>query len=208
MPDRRRLFSRAALLAALLWPGLALSESNIVTSPAAAISAQARIDLLVRIPKVLFLRVGSGADMASSPTVDLITFMVPGTNLGDGTPVAATAGSGDLGSGSVTAKVFGNHGDIGFSVATTGPLSNGLGDFISYSEIDVAAVPLTTAAALPHPPFVDGGVSTITLPATAKVVNLDASWTYTYANSAIVAAGDYGGANINNGRITYTASMP
>ena len=206
MPFRRRLAALALTLS--LCPGLSWAESTVVTSPAAAISAQARLDLLVRIPKILFLRVGSGVDMATGGSIDLIAFLVPGTNIGDGTPIAATAGSGDLGNGSVTAKVFGNHGDIDFSVTTTGALSNGAGDTISYSQINVAEAGLTSLSPLPHPPFADGATSTIVLSSVAKVVNRDAVWTYSYANTAAAPAGDYGGAGVNNGRVTYTASMP
>ena len=51
----------------------------------------------------------------------------------------------------------------------------------------------------------DGNVA---LTAVGGVVNQDAKWTYQYANSAIVPADTYGGVNTNNGRVTYTASLP
>ncbi len=38
--------------------------------------------------------------------------------------------------------------------------------------------------------------------------NQDAQWTYSYDNTDVVPAGIYGGVNANNGRVTYTASLP
>ncbi len=42
--------------------------------------------------KVLFLQVGTGTLFANNGTIDLIEFVVPAANVGDGNPVAATAG--------------------------------------------------------------------------------------------------------------------
>ena len=36
----------------------------------------------------------------------------------------------------------------------------------------------------------------------------DAKWTFSYANTAAVPAGTYGGVNVNNSRVIYTATMP
>jgi hypothetical protein len=47
----------------------------------------------------------------------------------------------------------------------------------------------------------------ITAPA-SKIIKADARWTYTYANSNLVPAGTYGGVNVRNGRVVYTATMP
>jgi hypothetical protein len=68
---------------------------------------------------------------------------------------------------------------------------------------------LSSAVPLPHPTLADGATTTLTLtPAAGKVVNRDARWTYSYANTSVVAPGTYGGVNTNNSRVTYTASMP
>jgi hypothetical protein len=40
------------------------------------------------------------------------------------------------------------------------------------------------------------------------MVRQEGKWTYSYANNQVVAAGTYGGAGVNNGRVTYTATMP
>ena len=87
----------------------------------------------------------------------------------------ATAGSGDLGNGAVTAKVLGNNGDITFTSTTTGALGNGAGDTISYGQIAAAVTNLVSAVPLPHPALADGATTSVTLsPTSGKVVNRDA----------------------------------
>ena len=81
----------------------------------------------------------------------------------------AQAGTGgDLPAGAVTARVLGNHftAAVNLSATTTGAMSNGAGDTISWSEISVAApaaivVAPVAASVLAHPgtvaaPFADG----------------------------------------------------
>ena len=117
---------------------------------------------------------------------------------------------GDLTGGQVTARVMGNNGTIAFSSTTLGPLSNGTGDTISWSQMNVAVASNTSATALSHPGLVDGSTTSLNLPITTgtKVTNLDAKWTFTYKNTNVVASGTYGGINTNNGRVTYGVSMP
>jgi hypothetical protein len=129
--------------------------------------------------------------------------------VGDASVIAATAGSGDLGNGTVTAKVIGNNGTITFTSTTVGALGNGAGDSISFAQIGTSVAALTSATALAHPALADAATTTVTLtPASGKVMSRDARWTYTYLNSNVVAPGTYGGVNTNNSRVTYTASMP
>lgn len=206
-----RLFTKSLVAAAVLaaTPMLAQAESTYTTGAGTPLTASARLDFQITVPKILFLRVGTGADYATNPAINLITFTVPAANVGDNTAIAATAASGDLGNGTVTAKVVGNNGNITFTSTTLGALGNGAGDTISYGQINTSVAALTSTVALPHPTLADGATTTLTLtPATGKVVNRDARWTYTYANGAIVAPGTYGGVGVNNGRVTYTASMP
>ena len=197
-----------ALLAAV--PMLANAESTFTTGAGTPITASARLDFQVAIPKILYLRVGTGTDFATSPTINQIAFTVPAASVGNGTPIAATAASGDLGNGAVTARVIGNNGNITFTSTTLGALSNGAaGDTISYAEIGTTVAALTSAVPLPHPTLADGATTTLTLtPVSGKVVNRDARWTYAYQNNTIAAPGTYGGVNTNNSRVTYTASMP
>ena len=200
----RPLLIASAILAAT--PMLAQAESQFVSTG----NATARLDFQITVPRVLYLRVGTGTDYTNNAAINQIAFTVPAATMGDGTPVAASAASGDLGNGVVTARVLGNNGTITLSSTTTGALSNGAaGDTISYAQIATAATTLTSATALPAPALADGATNSVTVtPVAGRVVTRDARWTYTYANSAIAAPGTYGGVNANNSRVTYTAAMP
>jgi hypothetical protein len=201
---RMLAFALAALTSAA-----AHAESSFQTG-AGALTASARLDFQITIPKILYIRVGTGTAMAANAGIDLISFTVPAANIGNNTAVAATAGSGDLGNGTVTAQVIGNNGAITFTSTTTGPLNNGSGDTISYGQITTTVAASTSTPSLTAPALVDGTTTSVALTPNigTKVTNLDAKWTYTYKNQAIVPPGTYGGVNTNGGRVTYTASMP
>lgn len=204
----RNHFVKAALAAAIALPFAAQAESSINTGVASPLPTSARLDFKITVPKMIYLRVGTGTNLAANGAIDLIDFTVPAASIGNGTAIAASAASGDLTNGAVTARVIGNNGTVTFTSTTTGALSNGAGDTISYGQIAAAVATLTSATALPHPALVDGATTTVSLTPVGKVVNQDAKWTFTYLNAAVVAAGTYGGINTNNGRVTYTASMP
>ena len=202
-----RAVSAAAGLVALSAPMFANAESNAQTG-AGALTATARLDFRVTVPKVLFLQVGTGTPLASNATINLIDFVVPAASIGNGTAIAATAASGDLGNGTVTAKVLGNNGNVTLTSTTVGALGNGLGDTLSFGQIGTASAVLTSATALAAPALVDAATTSTTVPAAGKIVNRDARWTFSYLNTALVPPGTYGGVNANNSRVTYTASMP
>lgn len=204
----RQMFVKTAVALALATPLFAQAESTFNTGTGSPLTASARLDFRITIPKIIYLRVGTGSNLATNSAVDLIDITVPGASVGNGTAVAASALSGDLGNGTVTARLIGNNGTITFTSTTLGALSNGAGDTISYSQISTSVATNTSATALPHPTLTDGGTGTVTLTPPAKVINQDAKWTFSYLNSATVPAGTYGGVNTNNGRVTYTASMP
>jgi hypothetical protein len=205
----KNLVLKSAVALAVAAPMLANAESAFTTGAGTPITASAKLDFQITIPKVLFLQVGTGTNMAANAAVNLIQFSVPAVNVGDGSVISATAGSGDLGNGQVSAKVVGNNGTITFTSTTVGALGNGAGDTISYGQIATAVAANTTATPLAAPALADAATTTVTLtPASGKVINRDAKWTYTYANAAVVAPGTYGGVNTNNSRVTYTASMP
>jgi hypothetical protein len=204
----RNVAIKSAVALALAVPFAASAESNFTTGAGSPITATARLDFQIIIPKVLFLQVGTGTNLAANGTINQIAFSVPAANVGDASVIAATAGSGDLLNGTVTARVISNNGNITFSSATLGALNNGSGDTISYAQIATAVAVNTSATALAHPALADGATTNITLiPAVGKTLNRDAKWTYTYLNSAVVAPGTYGGVNTQNSRVTYTASM-
>jgi hypothetical protein len=205
----RNLILKSAIALAVAAPLLASAESNFTTGAGTPITATARLDFQITIPKVLFLQVGTGTNMAANAAINQIAFSVPAASVGNAVAQAATAASGDLGNGIVTAKVVGNNGNITFTSTTLGALGNGAGDTISYAQIGTAAATLTSATVLAHPALADAATTSITLtPASGKVISRDAKWTYTYLNANVVAPGTYGGVNANNSRVTYTASMP
>lgn len=202
-----RAISAAAGLVALGASMTAHAESN-VQNGAGALTATARLDFRVTVPKVLFLQVGTGTALATNTTINLIDFVVPAANVGDGTSIAATAASGDLGNGTVTARVLGNNGNVTLTSTTVGALGNGAGDTLSFAQIGTTPAVLTSATALAAPALADGATTSTTVPATGKIVNRDARWTFSFLNTALVPPGTYGGVNANNSRVTYTASMP
>jgi hypothetical protein len=201
-----RAIQQVVFAAALVTPFAVNAESNFQTG-GSALNATAKVDFQIIIPKVLFLQVGSGTLLSSSATVDLITFDVPAANIGTGT-VAATATSGDLGNGAVTARVRGNGGTITLVANAPAAMSNGAGDSIDWSQITTAATSLGAGTVLQAPVLATGNSGSLTLTPVGKIVSQDARWTYSYANSAVVPAGTYGGTVANGGRVTYTASLP
>jgi hypothetical protein len=194
-------------------PLLAQAESNVQTGTATATpGATAHVDFQVSIPKVLYLRVGTGssyttATLSSVATVDLIQFAPAAASVGNSVAVAGTGG--DLTAGVETAAVVSNSGNVTLNASSVGALSDGAGDSIAYTEIKTAAATLTSTTALPAPVLVNGTSANIVLTApVTKVIIQDAKWTYTYANTTRPPAGTYGGTNVNNGRVLYTATMP
>src|SRR3954471_24576017 len=94
----------AALVAAaiVMSSAPARAESNFVNG---AGTANARLNFSIVIPKFLYLQVGTGTYPTTVATIDSITFDMTSAvaSIGNGTPQAATAASGDLGNGAVTA---------------------------------------------------------------------------------------------------------
>ena len=221
----KKLAIAAAAATVMMIPQWAAAESDVNLTAAGPTTATARLDFSVVIPRVLFLQVGTGTALADNVAIDLLTFTVPAAILGNGANVAGTGGN--LTNGAVTVRVFGNNGNISLTAGTNGPLTNGAaGDTIPWSEILVTSTaPGAPAAgflatAIPHPAIpVAAGPSTgaaTTINAVNKVVRQEGIWTFAYDNSAVYAAGTYGGAGpaspnntgTNNGRILYTATLP
>lgn len=202
--------------AALALPLMASAASTYSTGTG-GLTAGATVNLQVVIQKVLFLRVGTGSayatptTLANGTTTDLITFNVPLSAIGS---VAATSG-GDISAGVETAAIYANGGTTISLVAATvaAGLSDGGTNFIPFTQIKTTASAAALTAGfspLPAPALNATGTSTtVTLAPTAgKVFQYDASWTYSYNNSAAYPAGTYGGTTANNGTVTYTATMP
>jgi hypothetical protein len=196
------------LLSVVTW-----AESEFDPGPGNGIRvARAHVDFRVVIPKILYLRVGSGTTypttLASNGTIDMLRFAPAATAIGNGTAVAGTGG--DLGSGVETAAIISNSGNVTLNATASGALGNGFGDSIPYTQIKTAAAALTVGYTLLSAPVLTNATSAnivLTAPAT-KVIRADARWAFSYANTITPPAGTYGGANVNNGRVVYTASMP
>ena len=210
-PTMRNIILKSAVALAVAIPMLASAESSTQTG-GGALSATSRLDFSITIPKVLFLRVGTGGlfGAATVGTIDLMDFQVPFASIGNGTAVAATAASGDLSNGAVTALLRSNAGVVTLTANTTGALTNATADTIPWSEIAIANSNLVAPAfanTFPHLAALPlTGASANFAPApVAKVTNVGSTWTFTYKNTNTVPFGTYG--PTANGRVTYTATV-
>jgi hypothetical protein len=178
----------------------AQAESDLNTGGGAGLNATAKLDFKVVIPRMIFLRVGTGvnfADALNGANIDRIDFNLTAADVGSTTAVTGAAGQGPY---PVAIKVLGNGGNISLTASgTTGGLSNGV-QTVPWSQITPTS---SNAAGLPNPAIGNGVAGAVTnLPATANVVNQSANWTFSYNNTNAMAAGAY------NGQVTYTAALP
>jgi hypothetical protein len=191
-----KLAKIALAVAALMVPALATAESSFQTG-AGALSASAKLNIQVTIPKILFLKVGTGTFPNSDGTVDTVSISVPAANVGDGNPVDAAS--------TVAVQVRANGGNVTLNSNTPGPLLNANNDPLPYTMITASS----DNAALGHPAFAASGNGTaVTLTATNRVFSQTANWTFSYANNVVLAEGTYGGTVARQGQVTYTASLP
>src|SRR3546814_19051442 len=102
----------------------------------------------------------------------------------DRTSVSATAASGDLGNGAVTARVLGSGGNVTLTSPTLGALSNGAGSTISYSQIATAVTALggVPGAAMPHPTLADTRPGPVAPASTAASLHPAATLTFSHAH--------------------------
>ncbi len=197
-------------VAAMALPLIATAESNYQAG-AGGLSATAHVDFTITIPRTLYLRVGTGSaypgTLTSVTTVDLISFAPALATLGNNTPVGGTGG--DAGAGVETAAIITNSNSVSLTATASGALTDGNGDTIPFTQINTAATALTGTDTLLTAPTLTNGVSApVTLTAAAnKTITADAKWTYTYQNAAVVPAGTYGGVNLHNSRVVYTATI-
>lgn len=194
---KKHLLLKSALALALATPMLATAESQLRIG---AGSAAANLDFRVVVPRVLFLAVGTGAaGLADNATIDTVTFDYT-TNpaaIGGGAAAAAGVITGNV----VPVRVLGNNGVITLTSTNTGDLENGAGDTIPWSEITA----VSSDAANFNSPAPAGASVDLGLSAGTRITSRTANWTFSYANTAVVAPGTYG---TTNGRVTYTATMP
>ena len=158
------------------------------------------MDFQITIPKILYLRVGTGSSyttgvLTSVGTVDLVQFAPAAAVVGNGTAVAGTGG--DLTNGVETAAIVSNSGNVTLNATAGGALSDGAGDSIPFTQITTTASTLNSATALPAPVLANGTSANVVLIAPAtKIIQQDAKWTYAYANTTAPPAGTYGGVNV------------
>ena len=184
MKFAKQLIALAAIAAAFS----AHAESDINTG-AGPLSAIAKLDFRVIVPKVLFLQVGTGTAFNDVTTVDRVDFTLTAAQATSGTAVAGVSTG-----GAINARVLGNGGAVTFgAVGTAGGLTNGT-QTIPWTEI----APTATGGTLIHP-AISGATSS--LAATAGVVNSSTVYSFNYSNTSVVAAGTY------NGQVVYTASV-
>ena len=160
----------------------------------------------LRIPAVLYFRVGSLGSVVDTVTFDLgATAYPPANNApysgaslpGDGTPIAATT------NGVLPVEVRSNAGPISISATVSNPsgLSDGGGNFISFDEITTTS----DSSDLPAPVLSNAGATPVNVTANqfaGLVTQQTANWTYSYDNTGDVSAGTY------TGTVTYIASSP
>jgi hypothetical protein len=140
----------AALAATALVTAIPAAAESAFQSGTGALSASARVDFTIVIPRVLYLRVGTGSaypgTLGTVGTVDLVSFSPAAGVLGNSTPVAGTGG--DQGAGVVTAAVIGNVGQVTLTATSIGAMNDGGTNTIAYTEIATAASAQTSAYTL------------------------------------------------------------
>ena len=192
---KKHLLLKSALALALATPLLASAESQLTIG---AGSAAARLDFRVVVPRVLFLAVGTGAaGLANNTTIDTVTFDYTTNPAAIGTGAAAGAITGNV----VPVRVLGNNGVIALTSTNTGALANADGRHHSLERNHRDLV----GRANFNSPAPAGASVNLGLSAGTRITSRTANWTFSYANTAVVAPGTYG---TTNGRVTYTATMP
>lgn len=198
-------------VASLALPLMAFSESN-VQAGAGPLAAKAHVDISIVIPQILYLRVGTGSNytvgtLTNNAAKNLIRFTPTAAQLGNG--VALAGAGGNLGGSAETAALVSNNGNVTLNVTSAGALLDAAGASIPFTQIKTAATAGFYPTLLPAPVLQNGASANILITAPASnVIQADARWTYTYANTSLPPAGTYGGVNVRNGRVVYTATMP
>jgi hypothetical protein len=184
---KKALLLKTTLALVFASPLLASAESSLVGGTG---TANARLNLQVVIPGFIALKVGTGAILSSTNTVDLVNFTLTDAQAAADGTVGATSG------GVVPVQLISNIGSVNFSSAGAA-LTDGT-DSIPLSRITVAS-----AGTLAHPAF--GAAATTVTPTSGRIVNRSSDWTFSYNHqgaTAPVGAGSY------QTQVTYTAVAP
>ncbi|MFC3681979.1 hypothetical protein [Hydrogenophaga luteola] len=193
----------------------------VVSAGLHALPAQAWSLTVAAASRRVFLHVGNGTADGNNGTVNLVSANLTAAQLLSGTPQAMTSNSTQstslYGDGYSTCPTPSTQVIIGASYRRSNPgngpasatlrvtspasLTNAAGDTIPFSQISwtVSAAGSSAPNVISAGTF-NGATQTLaTVPANTYIENCH---TFSYANSAIRAAGTY------NGRVTYTLSSP
>ncbi|MGE0350775.1 hypothetical protein [Hydrogenophaga sp.] len=184
---KKALLLKSALAVALATPLLASAESQLVSGSG---TATARLNLQVVIPGFIALKVGTGAILSNTATVDLVDFVLTDPQASADGNVAATSG------GVVPVQLLSNIGNVNFSSAGAA-LTDGT------ESIPLSRIAVASAGTLPHPTF--GAAATTVTPTSGRIINRTSNWTFSYNHqgaTAPVGAGTY------QTQVTYTAVAP
>lgn len=201
----RRALAALGLVLAGLWP---------------VADAQAWSLSIASAPRRVFLHVGNGVAEGNSSTINLVQVTVPGAQVGNGVAQAMTTNSTQsrslYGDNFTTCPTPASQIMVGASyrrnnnsspasatlrVTSPANLVNATGDTIPFSQIGWTV----SAAGSPVPGVIPAGSfngATQTLTTIAANTYIENCHTFSYANSAVRAAGTY------TGQVTYTLTSP
>lgn len=188
----RKLMLTSVTAAAMSAPMLATAESDLAFGAAGATTATVNLDFQIVIPSFIFFQVGA----FGAGNIDLVDFnlQTAAETPGSGTGVGRTNGGGVpvvLSTNATNVRVAAS--GAGVALTETG----GGADVIPLAEITGVS---TGGGAIPVPDFgTDTGL------AVAGGIGVTDTWTFTYDNINVYAAGTYG-SSTNNGRVIYTAA--
>ena len=172
-----------------------ISESTWGTPTADnTLSATARLNLKVVIPRFLSFQIGSRGE-----AVDTLSIEPLPDKMGDGTVVSATAGDAAAGSGA-SVNLRSNAGQITLTATNDGGIG-GLGSRGAISLVEISALNDTPVLAAPTLTDAAGSTSRMTL-TRGNITDLAATWRYEYRNLHAVDPGTY------RAEIIYTAASP
>lgn len=203
---RRRALAALGVVLAGLWP-----VADALAWSLSIASASRRV----------FLHVGNGVADGNSSTINLVQVTVPGAQVGNGVAQAMTTNSTQAQSlygdnyttcptpasqimvGASYRRTNAANGPASATLRVTSPanLINATGDTIPFSQIGwtVSAAGSSVPGVIPAGTF-NGATQTLTtIPANTYIENCH---TFSYANSAVRAAGTY------TGQVTYTLTAP
>lgn len=190
----KSLITTIAIIAVIAIPQFARANSDEATSTGAGAAATVNLNFRIEMPAFIFFQVGAPGGPISEVLFDLSS----ATNLGDGTPIGASGGTGVVpvivrsNAGAVTLAENPSGGGTGL---TSGPLS------IPWSEITAVS---SAPGALDSPQLSNAGGNTepVTVTAAPGITSYSETWTYSFANTTLYDAATYTGGAV------YAASIP